>query len=39
MKDIAELPERDDIVKTFKDKLQKPSDKKESEKSEDAKAN
>jgi segregation and condensation protein B len=39
MKDIQELPERDDIIKTFKDKLQKPSNKKESENSEDAQKN
>ena len=39
MKDIQELPERDDIIKTFKDKLQSPSDKKDSESSDDAKKN
>lgn len=39
MKEIQELPERDDIIKTFKDKLQSPSDKKDSESSDDAKKN
>ena len=39
MKEIQELPERDDIIKTFKDKLQSPSDKKDSESSDDAQKN